>query len=43
MLRLNPGDLFPALSLNTVGGESISLPADLDSPMTVVLFYRGHW
>lgn len=43
MSKLNPSDIFPELTLNLVGGGSFSLPADLTSPMTVVLFYRGHW
>ncbi|MDE0732832.1 MAG: hypothetical protein OSB72_07225 [Gammaproteobacteria bacterium] len=41
--KLNSGDLFPSLALKVVGGKSIDLPDDLKSPMTVVLFYRGHW
>jgi len=41
--KLTSGDQFPALSLSVVGGETIKLPDDLDSPLTVVLFYRGHW
>jgi hypothetical protein len=41
--KLASGDMFPELLLNIVGGDSIKLPADLDCPMTVALFYRGHW
>jgi hypothetical protein len=41
--KLNPGDLFPRLSLNIAGGESFSPPDDIDTPLAVVLFYRGHW
>jgi peroxiredoxin len=43
MNKLNPGDLFPNITLKLVGGKTLSLPGDLESPMTVVLFYRGHW
>ena len=41
--KLEGGDAFPALSLKISGGGDISLPDDLESPMTIVLFYRGHW
>jgi len=41
--KLNPADPFPALTLNLAGGGKFSLPEDLDSAMTVVLFYRGHY
>ena len=41
--KLNPAETFPALTLNLAGGGNMSLPEDLDSAMTVVLFYRGHW
>jgi hypothetical protein len=41
--KLNPGESFPNLSLNFIGGKTMALPGDLDSPMTIALFYRGHW
>ncbi len=41
--QLTPGTEFPQLTLNIAGGDSLSLPGDLDSTYTVVLFYRGHW
>ena len=41
--KLNPGDSFPEITLTTISGSSIQLPADLDTPFTIVLFYRGHW
>jgi len=25
------------------GGGSFSFPQDLETPMTIALFYRGHW
>jgi hypothetical protein len=43
MNTLNPDDLFPSMQLQLVGGGSLSLPDDLESLMTVVLFFRGHW
>ncbi len=43
MNKLNPGDIFPDMRLQLVGGGSLSLPGDITSPMTVVLFFRGHW
>lgn len=41
--QLTPGAEFPQLTLNVAGGGQLSLPDDLDSTYTVVLFYRGHW
>ena len=41
--KLTSGDKFPNLHLNIVGEATRELPSDLDSPMTVALFYRGHW
>jgi peroxiredoxin len=41
--KLNPGEAFPTLTLAITGGGELNLPADLDSSMTVVLFFRGHW
>ncbi|MDA1075472.1 MAG: hypothetical protein O3A63_12030 [Proteobacteria bacterium] len=41
--KLSSGADFPALTLNIAGGGTLSLPADLKSTYTVVLFYRGHW
>ena len=41
--KLNTGDLFPAMTLNVVGGGTLSLPADLSAAYNVILFYRGHW
>jgi len=41
--KLQPVDLFPDITLSGVDGSEINLPADLSSPFTVVLFYRGHW
>ena len=41
--KLNPGDSFPDIALTTTVGDSIKLPADLDTPYTIALFYRGHW
>jgi peroxiredoxin len=41
--KLNPGDTFPSMTLQSVDGTSINLPADSETPLTLVLFYRGHW
>jgi peroxiredoxin len=41
--KLDAGQTFPAMNLNLVGGGSVNLPADLDSPFSILLFYRGHW
>jgi hypothetical protein len=40
---LNPGDAFPAISLNLADGGKFAFPDDLETPMTIALFYRGHW
>jgi hypothetical protein len=41
--QLTPGTVFPDLTLNVAGGAPLSVPKDLDSSYSVVLFYRGHW
>jgi len=41
--KLSAGDKFPELSLAIAGADKISLPSEIDSPLQVVLFYRGHW
>jgi peroxiredoxin len=41
--KLNPGDMFPSMQLNTVDGGTIDLPIASGTPLTLVLFYRGHW
>ena len=38
---LTPGDEFPALTLNLLGGDTLELP--LADGYTVVLLYRGAW
>ncbi len=40
--QLAAGDSFPELKLNIAGGDSITLPGDIDTSYAVVLFYRGH-
>ena len=41
--KLGTGDVFPSLSLKIAGGDTINLPDNLETPLTIVLFYRGHW
>ena len=41
--KLTSGDTFPALSLDIVGGRRLNLPDDIETPLAIVLFYRGHW
>ena len=41
--KLYEGDAFPSVTLNLVGGGTLTLPDGLDSKYLVVLFYRGHW
>ena len=40
---LKPGDSFPALSVDVVGGETVRLPDALAGNFGVVLVYRGSW
>ncbi len=40
---LGPGDAFPEMRLDLVGGGAIDLPSGLDANYSVILFYRGHW
>ncbi len=41
--KLDAGDTLPSVTLNTVGGQKVALPSDVETPYAVVLFYRGHW
>ena len=43
MKRLNPGDSFPTLPAEKVGGGTVTLPTDLSTPYGVLLVYRAHW
>jgi peroxiredoxin len=43
MPALRNGDSFPALTIDSVGGGTISLPGDLSGSFGVVLIYRGSW
>jgi peroxiredoxin len=43
MSRLQPGDRFPTLTIQPVGGASLDLPDALAGAYGVVLFYRGSW
>jgi peroxiredoxin len=40
---LSPGDEFPSLTLQLVGGAKLELPNELAGDYGVVLFYRGSW
>ncbi len=40
---LTSGDQFPDITLTSTEGDSIALPGSLDTPYTIVLYYRGHW
>ncbi len=43
MEKLDTGHQFPNMTLNLTDGGRISIPADIETPYQVVLFYRGHW
>ena len=40
---LTSGDAFPAISLNLAGSGTFTFPDNLETPLTIALFYRGHW
>jgi hypothetical protein len=41
--KLEQGDRLPKLTLNLVGGGTLTLPDEAPSRYTCLLFYRGHW
>ncbi len=41
--KLDLLDTFPELTLSLVGGGTLTLPDQIDTPYAIVLFYRGHW
>jgi peroxiredoxin len=43
MTLLQPGDVFPELTLAPIAGESLTLPGALADHFGVILFYRGSW
>jgi len=43
MSALQNGNTFPSLTIDAVGGGTISLPGDLVGSYGVVLIYRGSW
>ena len=43
MTRFNNGDVFPQLTLETVGDGALSVAAHLAGAYGVVLMYRGSW
>lgn len=43
MPLLNPGTLFPDITLTTPDGTALNVPRDLRGNFAVVLFYRGSW
>ena len=43
MPLLGPSDSFPQLTLNVVGGQTLTVPDALAGGFAAVLFYRGSW
>ena len=43
MPMLNPGDPFPRLTMNVLGGGTLTVPDAFAGDFAVVLFYRGAW
>ena len=40
---LKPGDTFPRIELDVVGGEKLVLPGALEGSWAYIMVYRGHW
>jgi alkyl hydroperoxide reductase subunit AhpC len=43
MPLLGPSDSFPQLTLNVLGGQTLTVPDALAGGFATVLFYRGSW
>jgi peroxiredoxin len=43
MTLLHPGDLFPALTIEPVDSQPLTLPDAAAGRFAVILFYRGAW
>ncbi len=41
--KLDAGDVFPSLTIDLVGGGTITVPEDMDAKYSIIMFYRGHW
>ena len=41
--KLEIGDVFPAMTLNLVGGGTATVPDAAGAKYQIILFYRGHW
>jgi hypothetical protein len=43
VMRLDPGNRFPNLTVALVAGGEARFPEDVGTGWAVLLFYRGHW
>ncbi|HWG11663.1 MAG TPA: redoxin domain-containing protein [Streptosporangiaceae bacterium] len=43
MTLLKPGDPFPWLTMDVLGGETLTVPEAFTGDFATVLFYRGAW
>ena len=41
--KLQQGDRFPSLTLNSVDGSTVQFPQEAPGRYAALLFYRGHW
>ena len=41
--KLKQNDQFPSLTLKLVGDSALTIPDDLSTRYTAVLFFRGPW
>ena len=41
--RLDNGDPFPQLTAPRVGGDTMTLPGEIEGKWAVVVFYRGNF
>ena len=42
-MQLKNNQLFTTIVASRVGGEEMTIPADLAGNWGVLIFYRGHW
>lgn len=42
-IRLENGEVFPAVTASAVDDGEMTLPDDLEGSWALIVFYRGHW
>lgn len=41
--QLDQGATFPDMTLNMLGGTTLTIPEELENRWTVLIILRGHW